>query len=390
MSFATSEFDELPDPADGREPPQAFQPPRRVLLGPGPSAVPPSVLEAMGRPMLGHLDPAFLGLMDEVQAMLRAAFRTGNDLTFPVSGSGSAGMECALANVLEPDDVALVAVSGAFGERMREIAGRCGARVETIGGTWGHPVEPEQVEEALREHPGAKAVCAVHAETSAGVWQPLEEIGDLCRSYGALFVVDAVASMGGIELDVDAWGIDVCYSGTQKCLSVPPGLAPITFSPKGLAAREGRVSGPPSTWYLDAALIGRYVGRERVYHHTAPVSMLYALHEGLRLVLDEGLEARWLRHQEVGGELLHALVERGFQPVAPPGYRLPQLACVWLPEGMDDAPARRRLLDEYGIEVGGGLGEFAGRVWRIGVMGASCTSQNVAQLSHALDQILGT
>lgn len=365
--------------------PPRFEPPRRILMGP---AVPQEVREAMARPLVGHLDPAFRVVLDEVCSMLQAVYQTRNDLTFAVPGTGSAGMECALTNILEPDDVAVVAVSGAFGERMREIAERCGARVLTVGGAWGLPVEPDQIEEALKNEPSVKAVCAVHAETSTGVWQPLEEIGELCRSYGALFVADAVTSLGGIELDVDVWGIDVCYSGTQKCLSVPPGLAPITFSPRAVAARENRLQGPPPSWYLDIALIRRYQGTERLYHHTAPISMLYGLHEGLRLVLEEGLEARWLRHQEIGGELLQALGERGFRPVPPPGYRLPQLACVYLPEEIEDGPARARLLDEYGIEVGGGFGEFAGRVWRIGLMGASCNRNNVEALAHAIDQII--
>jgi alanine-glyoxylate transaminase / serine-glyoxylate transaminase / serine-pyruvate transaminase len=364
-----------------------FEPPARTLMGPGPSNVPAAVLEAMARPVIGHLDPACLRMLDEIEDMLRTIFRTSNELTFPVSGTGTAGMECALMNVLEPGDVAIVVVSGFFAERMREIAIRTGARVETVGGEWGHPVDPDAVYEALQRYPEAKAVCAVHAETSTGVCQPLEEIGQLCSAHGALFLVDAVASLGGIPVDADGWQIDVTYSGSQKCLSVPPGLAPITFSPRAVRAREQRVA-PPQTFYLDALFIWKYVGKERRYHHTAPVNMLYGLHEGLRLILEEGLEKRLRRHEEIGAELLEGLQERGFQPVPPEGFRLPQLAVVSLPHGLDDRGARLRLLEEFGIEVGGGLGEFAGKVWRIGVMGASADRENLKALFGALDQIL--
>jgi alanine-glyoxylate transaminase / serine-glyoxylate transaminase / serine-pyruvate transaminase len=364
-----------------------FEPPTRILMGPGPSNAPASVLAAMARPVIGHLDPECLRMLDEIDGMLRRIFMTSNELTFPVSGSGTAGMECALMNVLEPGDTAVVLVSGFFAERMREIANRTGARVQTIGGEWGRPVDPDEVFRALKRYPEAKAVCAVHAETSTGVLQPLEEIGDLCSAHGALFLVDAVASLGGIPVNTDEWKIDVCYSGSQKCLSVPPGLAPITFSPQAIRAREERLA-PPQSFYLDALFIWKYVGRERRYHHTAPVNMLYGLHEGLRLILEEGLEARWQRHEEIGGELVAGLQERGFDPVPPEGFRLPQLAVVSLPEGLDERAARLRLLEEFGIEVGGGLGEFAGKVWRIGVMGASADRENLKALFRALDQIL--
>jgi len=367
--------------------PDRFQPPERFLMGPGPSSVNPRVLRAMSAPVIGHLDPATFQMMNEVQDMLRHVFRTSNDLTYPVSGTGTAGMETALANVLEPGDVAITMVSGMFAERMREIATRTGAEVVTVGGEWGVPIDPREVSAALERHPNAKAVCAVHTETSTGLRQPLEGIGGLCRERGLLFLVDAVASLGGIPVETDAWGIDVCYSGSQKCLSAPPGLAPITFSDQAFAAMEARKR-PPTTFYLDAMLIRRYVGSERLYHHTAPVSMLYALHEALRLVLEEGLEARWRRHEEIGGELLTMLEDRGFRPVPPEGYRAPQLACVWLPEGFDDKPNRARLLQEFGIEVAGGLGQFAGKVWRVGVMGESCNRDYVKALTEALDRLL--
>jgi len=367
--------------------PDRFEPPERFLMGPGPSAVNPRVLRAMAAPVIGHLDPATFDMMNELQDMLRLIFRTSNDLTYPVSGTGTAGMETALANVLEPGEVAIALVSGMFAERMREIASRYGADVVTVGGEWGVPVDPRDVAAALDQHPNAKAVCAVHTETSTGLRQPLQEIGRICADHGALFLVDAVASLGGIEVDTDGWGIDVCYSGSQKCLSAPPGLAPITFSDRAFGAMEARKK-PPSTFYLDAMLIRRYVGTERLYHHTAPVSMLYALHEALRLVLEEGLEARWRRHEEIGGELLAMLEERGFRPVPPEGYRAPQLACVWLPEGFEDRPNRTRLLQEFGIEVAGGLGQFAGKVWRVGVMGESCNRDYVKALAEGLDQLL--
>ena len=367
--------------------PSRFEPPRRRLLAPGPSAVHPRVLEAMARPVIGHLDPETLRMLDEIQGMLREVFRTENELTFPVSGTGTAGMECALANVLERGDVAIVMVSGAFAERMAEIARRTGADVQVVGGRWGEPIGLDEVEASLRAHPNAKAVCAVHAETSTGLFQPLEGISDLCREHRALFVVDAVASLGGIPLEADAWGIDVGYSGSQKCLSVPPGLAPITCSPAARAAREERAS-PPTSFYLDVLPISRYLGGDRLYHHTAPISMLYALHEGLRIVLEEGLEARWRRHAEIGAELAAALEERGFRPVPPQGYRLPIVICVRLPEGLEDQPNRRRLLTEYGIEVAGGLGELAGKVWRVGLMGESYNRDNAQALVKAIDELV--
>jgi alanine-glyoxylate transaminase/serine-glyoxylate transaminase/serine-pyruvate transaminase len=366
--------------------PRKFDPPHRLLMGPGPSAVNPRVLEAMSAPVIGHLDPATFEMMNDVQDMLRQVFQTSNDLTYPVSGTGTAGMETALANALEPGDVAITVVSGFFAERMREIATRCGAEIVTVGGAWGDPVDPADIALALERHPGAKVVSAVQVETSTGLLQPLQEIGRMAAEHGALFIVDAVASLGGVELDVDGWGIDVCYSGSQKCLSAPPGLAPITFSDRAYGAMEARRR-PPSTFYLDATQIRRYVGNERLYHHTAPVSMLYALHEALRIVLEEGLQDRWRRHVEVGAELLSVLEERGFKPVPPEGFRVPYIASVWLPEGMEDKPNRSRLLSEFGIEIAGGLGQFAGKVWRVGVMGESCNREYVKAFTEALDII---
>jgi alanine-glyoxylate transaminase/serine-glyoxylate transaminase/serine-pyruvate transaminase len=367
--------------------PERFVPPHRLLMGPGPSAVNPRVLAAMSAPVIGHLDPATFDMMNQVQDMLRAVFQTSNELTYPVSGTGTAGMETALANVLEPGDVAITLVSGFFAERMREIASRCGAEIVTVGGEWGRPIEPDDVAHALESHPGAKAVSAVHVETSTGLLQPLEELARLAAEHEALFIVDAVASLGGVEMDVDGWGIDVCYSGSQKCLSAPPGLAPITFSGRAYAVMEGRTR-PPSTFYLDASQIRRYVGNERLYHHTAPVSTLYALHEALRIVLEEGLKERWRRHEEIGAELLAVLEDRGFKPVPPEGYRVPYLASVWLPEGFEDKPNRGRLLQDFGIEIAGGLGQFAGKIWRVGVMGESCNREYVKAFTEALDAIM--
>ena len=364
--------------------PPRFEPPHRRLMAPGPSTADIRVRQAMAQPVIGHLDPATGQLLNEIQAMLRTVFRTDNVLTFPVSGTGTAGMECALMNVLEPGEVALLVVGGAFAERMVEIASRCGAEVQVIGGEWGRPVPDSEVAAALKEHPDAKIVGVVHAETSTGVLQPLEGIGELCRDHGAMLVVDAVASLGGIPVEVDAWGIDVCYSGSQKCLSVPPGLAPITFSERAVHVRTNRAT-PMHSFYLDVLPISQYLGSERLYHHTAPISMLYGLHEGLRMVLEEGLDQRWRRHAELGAELLAALQERGFDPYAPESHRLPEVVCVRLPDWVDDKPMRRRLLDEFGIEVAGGLGDLAGKVWRLGLMGESCTRDNVDAVLSAID-----
>ena len=361
--------------------------PQRMLFGPGPSDVPASVLEAMSRPVIGHLDPAFVGLLDEVASMLREMFRTTNEVTFAVSGTGSAGMEMALVNLLEPGDHAVVCVAGVFGERLAEIARRCGAEVTEVRADWGSPVLDEGVAAALERRKPAKLVALVHAETSTGMRQPVETIARIARERGALVVLDAVTSLAGIPLLVDEWGIDVCYGGTQKCLSVPPGLSPITFSPRALDAIAARRE-PVRSWYLDVSLVTRYWGSDRVYHHTAPISMIYALHEGLRLVLAEGLEARWERHDRLGGKLQAALVEMGFELLAADGFRLPQLTTAALPAGVDEKQARARLLNEFGIEVGGGLGAFAGKSWRIGLMGESCRGDKLDRLLGAIRSVI--
>ncbi|HEX2029272.1 MAG TPA: alanine--glyoxylate aminotransferase family protein [Nitriliruptorales bacterium] len=364
--------------------PHAAQPPDRLLLGPGPSPVHSRVLEAQARAMVGHLDPWFLERTDEIATMLRRVLRTENALTFAVSGTGSAGMEAAVVNIVEPGDTVVVGINGVFGRRLADTAERCGAAVVALTQPMGRIVPPDQVDAALADHPGATAVMLVHAETSTGAWQPLEEVGALVADSDALLVVDAVTSLGGVPVEVDAWGLDVVYSGTQKCLSAPPGLAPITFSAKAEAVMQRRRTRVRS-WYLDVTAIRDYWGSARTYHHTAPISSLFGLHEALRIVLEEDLDARWLRHREVGRRAQTALEERGWRLFAEEGHRLPQLTAVVAPDGVDADAARRILLERSGIEVGGGLGELAGRGWRVGLMGEGATHANLDRLLDALD-----
>jgi alanine-glyoxylate transaminase/serine-glyoxylate transaminase/serine-pyruvate transaminase len=361
--------------------------PDRVLMGPGPSNPYPEVTQAFGRPLLGHLDPAFLALLDETNERLRTVFRTANELTFPVSGTGSAGMEAAFVNVVAPGDPVVVGVNGVFGERMAEVARRCGADVVRVDAPWGRPLDPQAL---LDAHPAPKMIAVVHAETSTGV---RNDVACLGRSRGdGLLLVDCVTSLGGIPVEVDGWGVDLAYSGTQKCLGVPPGLAPFTASERALAALV-----PSRSWYLDLAMIARYVaagpgGAARSYHHTAPIAMIYALHAGLGAVLDEGLERSWARHQTCGQQLQDGLERLGWELFAEKDHRLPELTTVWvpldrLPAGLDEAGARAALLTRYGIEVGGGLGDFAGRVWRIGCMGHTARHRNVTLLLGALEEL---
>lgn len=357
----------------------------RVLMGPGPSDVHPAVLRAMATPLVGHLDPEFLVIMDEIREMLKQVLRTQNALTFSVSGTGSAGMETVMVNLLEPGDEALVCVNGVFGNRMCDIVERCGAKLVRVDADWGKPIDPAQVAEALKTCK-PKVLAIVHAETSTGVRQPLEAISKMAHDVGALFVVDAVTSLGGIDVRVDDWGIDALYSGTQKCLSAPPGLAPVTFSERAVEAIDKRKSKVQS-WYLDMTMVRNYWGADRAYHHTAPITMNYSLREALRLVLAEGLEARFARHQRSHELLAEGLADLGIEFVVEKEYRLPQLNSVWIPEGMDDKATRKRLLDEYNIEIGGGLGAFAGKVWRIGLMGHSSDANHVNMLISALKRI---
>lgn len=368
-------------------PVQNFTPPRRLLLGPGPSMVHPRVLRALSTPLLGHLDPIFLALMDDIQAGLRFIFQTKNRFTIAISGTGSAGMEASIVNIVEPGDAVIVGINGMFGTRLAAVVERCGGKAIRVEAPWGQIIEPETIQLALRRSGPVKAVAIVHAETSTGVWQPLEPIGRLCREHDTLFVVDAVTSLGGAPIDIEPWGIDVCYSGTQKCLSCPPGLSPFTLSDRALAAIKSRRT-PCQSWYLDMALIADYwTEGTRSYHHTAPVSMLYALREALRLVEEEGLPARFARHQLNGDALIAGLTELGLSPLPPIGHRLPMLTCVTVPDGIPETEIRTNLLSTYGIEIGGGLGPLKGKVWRIGLMGESSTEAHVLTLLNALEKL---
>lgn len=360
-------------------------PPQRVLLGPGPSDVPPRILSALASPTIGHLDPQYLKIMDETRAMLREVFSTTNEMTMATSGTGSAGMEMCVVNLIEPGDEMIVCVNGVFGTRMRDVAQRAGATVHSIEQDWGKVIEPSAVSEALAAHPNTKVLGIVHAETSTGAHQPLVEISKLVHDAGALLLVDAVTSMGGVELLVDEWNIDAIYSGTQKCLSCPPGLAPVSFSPAALAAMDARKTKVQS-WYLDVSMLRAYWGEERVYHHTAPINMTYALHEALRIVLEEGLEARIERHRLNHEALRAGLEAMGFSYI--PEHSLTTLNAVHVPDGVDDLTVRKRLLNEYGIEIGAGLGPFKGKAWRIGLMGHSSTKRNVLLILAALESLL--
>lgn len=346
-----------------------FRPPRRLLLGPGPSQVHPRVLRALSTSLLGHLDPAFLPVMNDIQTLLRSVFQTTNRFTIAVSGTGSAGMEASVVNLVEPGDAVIVGVNGAFGTRLATVVERCGGKAIRVEAPWGQIVEPDMIEQALRRSGPVKAVAVVHAETSTGVWQPIEPIGRLCRDHGALLIVDAVTSLGGVPVEVDGWGIDACYSGTQKCLSCPPGLAPLTLSDRALTTIKSRRT-PCQSWYLDMALVADYwADGTRAYHHTAPISMLYALREALRLVDQEGLPARFLRHRLNSEALVAGLMELGLTPLPQARHRLPMLTCVTVPSHIDEATVRAQLLQTFGIEIGGGLGPLKGKVWRIGLMG---------------------
>jgi alanine-glyoxylate transaminase/serine-glyoxylate transaminase/serine-pyruvate transaminase len=347
--------------------------------------VPPRVLAAMAAPTIGHLDPEYLRVMDETRQMLREVFRTKNEFTLAVSGTGSAGMEAAVVNVIEPGDEMIVCVNGVFGTRMRDVAQRAGSTVHSIEAEWGHIIEPDAVRDALRQHPKTKVLGIVHAETSTGAHQPLEEISKLVHEAGALFLVDTVTSLGGVDVRIDDWKVDICYSGTQKCLSCPPGLAPMTFSPAALAAMDKRKTKVQS-WYLDMSMLRQYWGEQRVYHHTAPINMTYGLREALRAVLEEGLESRIARHT-----LNHKALRAGLEAIGlkyVPRHSLTSLNAVSVPQGIDDAKVRKRLLEEYGIEIGAGLGPFKGKAWRIGLMGHSSTKRNVTLFLAALETIL--
>ncbi|NLB74372.1 MAG: alanine--glyoxylate aminotransferase family protein, partial [Firmicutes bacterium] len=347
----------------------------RILMGPGPSNVHPRVLHALSAPVIGHLDKEFLEIMNATKDLLAQTFMTSNELTIPISGTGSAGMETSLVNFIEPGDRVLICINGLFGQRMADIVERCGGDLAVIQGEWGKIIEPDEIEKAMKARP-ADIVGIVHAETSTGVLQPIKPVAEIAKRYGALLVVDAVTSLGGAPVRVDEDGMDVVYSGTQKCLSCPPGLAPFTVNKRAeekLTARTNKVQ----SWYLDITMLRSYWGKERFYHHTAPINMIYALYESLRIIHEEGLEARFARHVRHSNALKAGLTAMGLKLFAQSGYQAPMLNSVEIPEGVDDAKLRNYLLTNYGLEIGGGLGPIKGRIWRIGLMGHSCTRENV-------------
>ena len=361
-------------------------PPIRILLGPGPSPVHPRVLEAMALPVVGHLDPKFLEIMDQNMAMLREVFRTNNRLALPMSGTGSAGMETCFVNLVEPGDNVLIGVNGVFGTRMVDVAQRCGAQVDTVEAEWGTALDAQKFKAALAQKK-YQLVAIVHAETSTGVLQPLDDIANLVRESGPLFLVDTVTSLGGVPVGVDRLGIDACYSGTQKCLGCPPGLSPVTFSERAVEVLRHRKTRVQS-WYLDLSMIEKYWGSERVYHHTAPISMNYALHEALRLVLEEGLEASWKRHRQVHETFVREMRKLELEPAVAEPIRAPMINTVKIPEGVDDPNVRQRLYDDFNIEIGAGLGPLKGKVWRVGLMGHGARVENVEILAQALKQLI--
>jgi alanine-glyoxylate transaminase / serine-glyoxylate transaminase / serine-pyruvate transaminase len=361
-------------------------PPFRLLLGPGPSNVNPRVLKAMSSPIVGHLDAYFFEIMNETTELLRYAFQTRNKLTIPISGTGSAGMEAALCNVVEPGDEVIVGLNGFFGERMAEIVSRCGGKVIALREGWGKVIEKEAVDDALKKS-DASVVAIVHAETSTGVLQPLTEISRVVHEHGALFLVDAVTSLGGCELDVDTMSIDICYSGSQKCLNCPPGLAPITFNDKAINAIHNRKSKIQS-WYFDISLIEKYWSEGRVYHHTAPVSMIYGLREGLRVVYEEGLQHRWQRHRRNSEAFMNGIEAMGLELHVEAEHRLPSLNAVSIPTGVSDKNVRATLLNQFDTEIGGGLGELSSKIWRVGLMGINSNEGTVCLVLEALERAL--
>ncbi|MCL1466847.1 alanine--glyoxylate aminotransferase family protein [Argonema galeatum] len=360
--------------------------PTRLLLGPGPSNAHPAVLQAMNTPPVGHLDPAFLALMDEIQSLLRYVWQTENPLTIAVSGTGSAAMEGTIANVTEPGDVVLVGVSGYFGNRLVDMAGRYGADVRTITKPWGQVFTLTELRTALETHRPA-ILALVHAETSTGARQPLSGVGDLCREFDCLLLLDTVTSLGGVPIFLDEWGVDLAYSCSQKGLGCPPGASPFTMSPRAVEKLQQRRN-KVANWYLDMTLLSKYWGKERIYHHTAPINLYYALREALRLVAEEGVENSWQRHQKNVEYLWQGLEDLGLSLHVQREFRLPTLTTVCIPEGVDGKAVSRQLLTEYGIEIGGGLGELAGKVWRVGLMGFNSRKENVDRLLEALRQVL--
>lgn len=381
----------MTDPQLVNEPPKKdqFKAPDRLLMGSGPSQVHPDVLKVISNSTIGHLDPAMIAMMEELKEMLRYVFQTKNAMTFAVSGPGSLGMEACVNNMVEPGDKTLIAINGVFGTRMAEVSRRAGAEVITIEEEWGTPVDPDKIATALAENPDIKHVGFVHAETSTGVLSDAGAICKIANDAGAFSIVDTVTSLGGVPVQIDVWGADAVYSGSQKCLSCPPGLSPVTFSERAVAHVEGR-SSPVQSWLLDLSLVSAYWHGDgaRTYHHTAPVNALMGLHEALRRVVDEGLEAVWKRHRDVSGQMVTGLEKLGFKMLVAEDYRLPELLTVFLPDGVDDAAGRSSLLNDYGIEVSAGLGPFAGKLWRIGLMGEAAREGHAERLLGALKEIL--
>jgi len=369
-------------PADFRD----IDPGQRVLMGPGPSDVPARVLQAMSAPCIGHLDPVFLSIMDETQQLLRFLFQTDNGLTIPVSGTGSAGMETCFVNLVEPGDEVVVCVNGVFGTRMADIVNRIGGKLIRVDAEWGRTIDPETVRQAVKGRQ-PKVLAVVHAETSTGVCQPLAGLEAIARESGALFLVDMVTSLGGMDVALDRMGIDAAYSGTQKCISCPPGLSPISFGPAAMKALQDRKT-PVASWYLDMSMVSSYWGADRKYHHTAPINMIYALREALRIIAEEGLEARFARHLLNHRALVAGVEAMGLSMLVAEGERLPMLNAIRIPEGADDLKVRRALLNDVGMEIGGGLGTLAGKVWRVGLMGHASRRRNVVLFLSALETIL--
>jgi alanine-glyoxylate transaminase/serine-glyoxylate transaminase/serine-pyruvate transaminase len=369
---------------------KSFHPPQRTLMGPGPSDVSPRVLEALSRPTIGHLDPVFVSMMDEMKVLLKYAFQTENELTMPVSAPGSAGMETCFVNLVEPGDKVIVCQNGVFGGRMKENVERCGGVAVMVQDDWGRAVDPQKLEDALKANPDAKVVAFVHAETSTGALSDAKTLVALAHKHNCLTIVDAVTSLGGVALKVDEWGIDAIYSGTQKCLSCTPGLSPVSFSPRALEKIKNRKSKVQS-WFMDLNLVMGYWGAatKRAYHHTAPINALYGLHEALVILQEEGLEKSWARHQKNHLALRAGLEAMGLKFVVPEKERLPQLNAISVPDGVDEAAVRAVLLNDYQLEIGAGLGAMAGKVWRIGLMGYASNPRNVLLCLGALDDVLG-
>lgn len=368
---------------------QSFIPPKRILMGPGPSDISPQVLQALSRPTVGHLDPLFVNMMDELKQLLKYAFQTDNEFTIAVSAPGSAGMEACFVNLIEPGDKVIVCRNGVFGDRMRENVIRAGGSAVIVDDNWGEAVSLDKVESALKAHPDAKILAFVHAETSTGAQSDAKALGKLAKQYGVLTIVDTVTSLAGIPLKVDEWQLDAVYSGSQKCLSCVPGLSPLTFSPLAIEKIQSRRT-PVQSWFLDQSLVlGYWSGKgKRSYHHTAPVNSLYALHESLVMLKNEGLENTWKRHQEMHNKLKNGLDNLGFEFVVEPDIRLPQLNTILVPQGIDDARVRGQLLNQYNLEIGAGLGGLAGKAWRIGLMGYGARNENVSLCLRALEEVM--